>query len=278
MKYLVYCLGVALVMLLLAWQVIPASHDRPWQDGFSRLPQVTVSSSSIAVAELRNWQYTQSGDVLKQEWMTATITPETIDRLYMVVESFGDSEAVAHTMLAFTTTDGMGYVISVEARREEGETYSALRGALWPSYEYMYVWTSERDMYANSEIYHGDPLHMYELDVTKREAWEVVKRLAEKTAALSREPRWYNTMFANCTNVLARTINELDADRLPFGVAWVLPGYTPEYLAAHELLKSDAPLESVAAEGHLSPYIKTAYIEADPRAFSVRLRELLHEN
>lgn len=191
------------------------------------------------------------------------------------MEPFSDNAAIAHTMLSFEFADGAAYVTSVEARREVGEAYQALRAALLPTHEYLWVWASERDMYANSTWYTGDDLYLYPLALTPAEARAILREVLADTASVAAQPRWYHTLAANCTNVLARTVNRTRADAVPLNIAWLLPGYADSFL--HELgyIAPGRPFETAERAAHITPLIPAAYTEEDLAAFSRRLRALM---
>jgi hypothetical protein len=267
---------IVLLLPIGAWILLEPSHDRTWRESFSVLPSVSFSGDSVTVRNIRNWSYSRDGDALERAYLDATMQRETIDRMYFVLEPFGTYDGIAHTMIAFTLSDGTGYVVSIEARREVGETYHALKAAVWPTYEYMYVWATERDMYANSKYVTEDELYWYELNLTQEQKWSVVRALAKETNRLETQPRWYNTLFANCTNVLARKLNEHTRSSLPWDISWVLPGYSAEYLYAQGLFQGD-DLSALKRNGYVTPHIDRAYGEPTPHAFSLKLRAIVSD-
>jgi hypothetical protein len=62
-----------------------------------------------------------------------------------------------------------------------------------------------------------------------------------QTAALSREPRWYNTLTSNCTNVIIETANQISPGFLPFDKSFVLTGLADDYLISRGVLAISAP-------------------------------------
>jgi len=275
MKKVLKLFIIGMLVLVVVWLVSSPSHDRNWGEGQSRLPTVTFSDDEFTITNVRNWSYTTDGVPIQKEWDTVTIRKDDLDSAYFLIEPFSKWRAVAHTMIAFTLTDGSGYVISVESRREEGEKYNAIKGGLLPVYEYLFVWSTERDVYGETIYFSEDELYWYKLELSEENKWIVVEALAEETQKLAEEPRWYSTLFANCTNVLASVLNKKTDNALPFNIAWVLPGYSPSYLYKQGLFDDTQTLEELKESGRLSPVIPEAYRETDPQAFSKRLRDLL---
>lgn len=258
--------------LYLNWQLASASHDRDWQGAYSRLPKVTKQNGRFHVADIRNWDYAADGAIARQDWISRDIDPDTLEQAYFLVEPFGAVEAIAHTMMAFSFADGSAYVASIEARREKGEAYSAAKAAVLPNFEYMFVWTTERDMYGNSEFYAGDQLYLYPLAIPLQQQKAVLTAMLDETAEIEKAPRWYNTLFSNCTNVLARTVNKLDAGAVPYDIAWFLPGYSDEFLYQEGFLAQDDSFEAANRKAHISPLIRKLYGVEDPVEFSQALR------
>ncbi len=257
--------------LVLNWHLARPSHERDWRADYSRLPSVTEQDGLYRVANTRNWDYAEDGSVTREEWIEAEIDPDTLAQTYFLVEPFSGAQAIAHTMLVFTFTDGSAYVASIEARREVGEAYTAAKAAVLPIFEYMFVWTTERDMYGNSEFMAGDALYRYALDIPLAQQKSVLKAMLAETAEIEAQPRWYNTLFSNCTNVLARTVNKIAADAVPLNKAWFLTGYADEFLYEQGFISNARSFEDTHAAAHISGVIRELYDIAEPRAFSQAL-------
>jgi hypothetical protein len=59
-------------------------------------------------------------------------------------------------------------------------------------------------------------------------------------------PKFYNTLTANCTNVIWMH-TRLNPGQLPFSWKILLSGYTSEYLYEQERLNADLPFEDARA-------------------------------
>lgn len=276
MKRFLLLLPVLLVAgLALNWVLTPASHNRNWRADYSRLPSVTEADGIYRVANVRDWDYGRDGSVTREAWITAEIDPATLTQVYFLVEPFGGVDAIAHTMLSFSFADGSAYVASIEARREVGEAYSAPKAAILPIFEYMFVWTTERDMFGNSEFMAGDALYRYPLDIPPQQQRAVLEAVLAETAEIEAQPRWYNTLFSNCTNVLARTVNKISPDAVPFDKAWFLTGYADEFLYDLGFISNALSFEDTHAAAHISPLIGEIYDIVEPNDFSRTFQERL---
>lgn len=271
--YLGIAVAVIAMTLYLPWQVLLPRHDRDWRADHSRLPLVSAGDGTAVIRNIRNWDYAPDGSVAREAWINATLVSDELEQAYFVVEPFTGSDAIAHTMLSFRFRDGKTYVASVEARREEGEAYNAPLAAVLPVFEYFFVWTTERDMFGNSEFWAGDQLYMYPLSIPIEQQRAVLEAMLRESEELVRHPRWYNTLFSNCTNVLARAVNRTRRGSVPFSKAWVLTGYADDFLYEQGMLADMGGFEATQERAFISPLVRELYGIKDPAAFSVALRE-----
>lgn len=254
------------------WQIAAPSHVRNWQLLYASLPKVSEDSGRYTVSNIRDWTYAADGPPTPS-WTEATLDPAELERVWFIVEPFGEIKAIAHTMLSFEFADGSAYVASVEARREVGEGYGGLKAGILPMHEYMFIWATERDMFANSTFYTGDDLYMYPLELSPEAARAVLVAMLEETDDLSRRPRWYNTFLSNCTNVLAHAVNDRTAGAVPWDPSWYLPGYAAEFLHQQGYIAPDSDFASLEARSHITPHVLSVYGDGAPSGFSRRLRQ-----
>lgn len=274
-KTLIWSFGLVVLTiagLWLNWQIAMPSHNRDWGPLYAVQPTVQADDGVYVVENLRNWNYGPEGET-SPVWMTARLDPEELVRVWFIEEPFGDMRAIAHTMLSFEFADGSAYVASVEARREVGEDFGGLRAGVFPIHEYLVYWTTERDMFGNSTFFTGDALYAFPLDLPPDAARAVLDGMMAETEALETVPRWYNTFFSNCTNVLARAVNGISRDMVPWDMAWYLPGYAAEFLYDQGLVAGEGTFEEFRAANHLTPRIRATYNIEDPVAFSRAIRE-----
>jgi hypothetical protein len=130
--------------------------------------------------------------------------------------------------------------VSVETRREVGEHYSLIKGAL-RGFELTHPWASERDLVERRVKYLGYSSSQYPVAQKLPNQMRYLENFLLQTAALSREPRWYNTLTSNCTNVIIETANQISPGFLPFDKSFVLTGLADDYLISRGVVASSAP-------------------------------------
>jgi len=273
--YIATILVLLLVVEFLYFFTKKPEANRAWLPEQSRTAYALDTGNLVTIFNMRDWTYGTSAPATT-EWRTVTIDPATIVRTWFLIEPFSDWEAVGHTFLSFELEDGSAYSFSVEARRETHETYSAVRGLL-REYELSYQWGTERDFVTRRLLYLDHPLRLYPLELEPAASQALFRSLIAETNALAERPRFYNTLAANCTNVLAKIVNRHYPDTLPLHHSWYLTGYADRYLMDEGLIPSAGAPEETMALYDLTP--KKEQVDAratsTPQEFSAYIRTLV---
>lgn len=253
-KKILIVLALVIIGVLIFLFTRTPSHERHWTEDHAFLPTADVTFDSVTLYTVRDWQYSEAEEPISKDWIEKIeLNPEEITKVWFVLEPFAAFKAVGHTFLSFEFENGETYSFSVEARREIGEEYSSVLGVL-PVYELMYVWGTERDFITRRLLMLNHPVYLYALELTKEETSSLFVTLAEATEELSKEPRFYNTLTANCTNMLAKIINEQYPGRIPYNIAWNMPGFSDSFLYEEGLIPTDRFFATVKADAALVPY------------------------
>ncbi len=113
------------------------------------------------------------------------------------------SDWVAHTFLLLEFTDNRVVGVSIEARQEEGETYSPFWG-LFNNYELLFSWASARDLLERRAVFLDHTVEVYPLNLSIAHEQSLLRKFLKTTSQLETTPRFYNTLFHNCTNELGK--------------------------------------------------------------------------
>jgi hypothetical protein len=199
MKRRLVVLAVLAVALLPFGYVYIFEHpsaDRDWSTDQRVLPRATLAGDKVTVHDLRNFSYRTVSDYVPH-YESRTYDLNKLDSVWFMVERFGDTPGIAHTLLSFGFGDE--YVaISVEIRKERGETYSPLKGLL-RQYELMYVVADERDVIGLRTNFRRDPVYLYPVKTTPEKMRRVFVEMITRANKLAAEPEFYNTLTNNCT-------------------------------------------------------------------------------
>jgi hypothetical protein len=250
---------ILLVAFVAAWWFIAEpSHNRNWSPEYALLPHIQwQSTSTVHIANIRDWYFTNTSIPTEQTYRNETIDLNTLKKTWFFIEPFSTWSGIGHTFFSFEFTDGRSIILSVEARKEVGEEYSGFR-SLFPTYEYMYVLTTERDMLTNTVYFAEDDVYRYPLTIPLEDQKELLRVLLESTAALVDEPRYYHLFGANCTNILARHANRAHPESVPLHYSWFLTGYADSYLYDLGYIPHDIPFAEMERQALLTPLIRSA--------------------
>lgn len=244
------CVSVFAIFILLR----EARNDREWESEVANTSSASINADgTVSIKNVRDFTY---GDysIISTEWISEVVVdPKDIVRTWFVLEPFAKWKAVGHTFLTLELADGSAYSFSVEARKEKGEEYSAFLG-LFRKYELAYTWGTERDFVTRRLLYLDHPVRMYPLNLDKEQAVKLFMGLIKKTAIVAEHPRFYNTLTANCTSVLAHIANDITPGTVPYDISWNLPGYSDQFLLKIGLINASGSFDYIKQKYDLTQY------------------------
>jgi len=263
-------LGAVLVVLLLVRAWGGPSNDRDWMVGFERLPEVTFDGDLVTIDGVRDYRWRSLDDV-DVAYDTRAYDLSTVTSMWFCLSVFNPDgwQGPAHSLLSFGFADGRYLAISVEARKEVGESYSVWKG-MARRFELMYVIGDERDLVLNRAVLRPDQVYLYPIDAPPDAIREILRDMLEGADRLREHPEFYDTLFNNCTTRLRDHVNAVVPGTIPATWEVQLPGYSDELLTSLGLIEGDLTVEEARARYD----IKTAAREAaDHPDFSRVLRE-----
>ncbi len=255
--------GVFALVLLLR----TPSHDRDWMAGHERLPRVAFDGDVATVRGVRDFRYHADGSVAEARYEDRSYDLSRLDSVWYGISQISAFQGIAHTFLSFGFSDGNYLSVSIEARREVGESYGPLRGLL-RNYEVIYVLGDERDVIGLRSHVQRLPVRLYRIAVAPEDGARLLRALLTEADAVIRSPRFYNTLVDNCTTGIAKYATPMPAWRRLLDYRIVLPGYSDRLVAALGLLAGDAPL----AEARRRAWIDPERVPLAGDGFSARLR------
>jgi hypothetical protein len=267
---------VAVLFAILRFNFKEPRDDRNWEPEFASLTTFEdLGGGRWRLNNLRHWTWGKSGPEDKT-WGDRIVDENAVTALWYYVQPFGGWDGIAHTFVVFElagndgeTADYIG--VSVEARRETGEAYSAPAG-VFRAYELTYLWASEKDLLTRRAVYLPDELYGYRLNVSPQTARAALRHFIDRTNNLAARPRFYNTLFSNCTNELAKTVNGGGEDIIPYHYSFVLTGFADRYLHRLGFLgEKSREFAAIRRAGHLNAIVR-ASAGASEKAFSRAIR------
>ena len=226
------------------------SNERVWHAQQRRVPRVTVRGPLVEVRNVRDFVYRSESD-FDERYVDRTYDLRRLDSAWYVVSRFGGVPGLAHAFLSF----GFGgeYVaLSVEARKERGESYSPLLGLL-NSYELMYVAGSERDLIGVRTHVWKEEVTLYPVRATPDRLRQVFLAMLLRAERLAAEPEFYDTFFNSCNSNIVRHVNAIAPGTVGFDLRTVLPGFSDRVAWELGLIDSSLPLERVREVYRVDP-------------------------
>ncbi len=258
-----------LLALMPGCAVLAPSNNRDWSPDQAVLPYAELGPRYARLRNIRYCQYRTTDDYTVH-YYDKTFDLQQLDSLDFIVIPFRGMPQLAHTMLSFGF-GGRDYVcVSVEIRREKGETYAPLKGML-RQFELMYVVGDERDLIKLRTNYRLDDVYVYRVRATPEQIRAMFTDVMNRVNKLAVAPEFYNTLTNNCTNNIVRHINRLAPNRVPWDLRILLPGRSDEYAYELGLLDTDVSFEETKLRARIN-YLANRYASAED--FSQKIRQL----
>ena len=257
--------GIAGVVAWLAAQ--RPSNDRHWRTDQDRVADATFAGDTVRIRNVRNFHWI-SADSGEPRWDNRTYDLGQLNSVWYVVVPFINAGAVAHTFVSFGFADLQYVAISVEARKEVGETYDALAG-LFRRYELMYVVADERDVLAVRTNHRPDSVFLYRVHTTPERARALFVSMLQMADSLRTHPAFYNSLIRNCTSTIAQHVNSLVPGRVPFSYKILLPGYADRLAYDIGLFGDDLPFPELRRRAFVNDRGRRI---GDSPDFAVRIR------
>ncbi len=238
-KVIIFAVLSVIIICLLIILLRQPSHDRDWREEIAVMPEITGQGPAYTIDRVRDWTYT-TDNITQTTYHEGQYNIDDLVGTWLMVEPFGGSDAIAHTLILFEFQDESLLAITIEARKEKGEIYSALRGA-FNTYELVYLWAEARDVLTRRARYLDHEIYVYPISLSDAQRRTFFQALVEETNQLAKTPRFYNTLFSNCTNELAKTAG------LKWNSAFITTGYAPQHLFKVGMIAGKADGHSFAA-------------------------------
>jgi uncharacterized protein DUF4105 len=256
------CVAAAIVLLVLLRR---PSNARDWSPDQKVLATATVRGDIVEIRNVRNFRYRSETDYTPA-YETRTYDLRKLDSVWFVVERFG-AAGMAHTFLSFGF--GEEYVaISIEIRKEKGESFSPLKGML-REYELMYVIGDERDLIGLRTNYRHDVVYLYPVRTTREKMRRVFLDMVQRADKLAAQPEFYNTLTNNCTTNIVRHVNTISPKKIPFSYKVLLPAYSDRLAMDLGLIELVGSPEQTREKYRIDLKAQKSAID---EAFSSRLR------
>jgi len=237
------------------WLGIPADNDRLWQADVRELAHASTDGDFVTVHNIRNFTYRSEFDYTSS-YYDKTFNLNNLEGVDLfAVYWMGPS--IAHMIMSFDFGENNHLAISIEARKEEGEGYSTIKG-FFKQYELIYIVADERDILGLRTHYRKDTpeqLYRYRLKGPKENVKRLFIEYIDTINTLYKAPAFYNTLLANCTNVIWLH-SRVNKEHLPFSWKILISGYVPEYLYESGRLDQKFSFNKLREQAFINPLVE----------------------
>jgi hypothetical protein len=244
------------------------SNDRDWNDDQKILPTATIEDNFITINNIRNFTYASTTSYSKN-YYNKTFDLNTIESVWYIVEPFEGIPGSAHTFLSFEFENNNFLAISIEIRKEKGETFNPIKG-LFNRYELTYVVANENDVIKLRTNYRKDLVYLYKTTSNKEKTRALFLDMIYRINTLKNNPEFYNTVTNNCTTNIIKHINTIAPKRIPvFSIESIFPEYSDRLAYNLGLLSTSLSLEETRKVNLIN---SLALRYADDEKFSEKIR------
>jgi hypothetical protein len=248
------------------WLAIPPRSDRDWTPDVARAARVRILGSRVTIENVRNFGYRSETD-FDERWETRSFDLDRLLGVDLYLSHWG-SPHIAHTIASWEFEDAPPLAISIETRKEKGESYSALRG-FFRQYELYYVVANERDLVRLRTDVRGEDVYLYRVRMPLERARAVLLDYLEEIDRLAERPKWYNALTHNCTTTI-RYHSMRVAGRNPWDWRILANGHLDELMYERGTIDTSLPLAELRARSAISARARAL---GNPPDYSARIRE-----
>ncbi|MBL0709012.1 MAG: DUF4105 domain-containing protein [Sulfurimonas sp.] len=262
---------VFLAVWLFWYKSIEPSNERDWQRDVAVLSYATRENNLVKFHNIRNFKYITEYEY-KISYYDETFDINKLNGIDFIT-TYWMGKNIAHTFLSFSFSDNKHLAISVEARKEMGASYSALRGFFKDS-ELIYVVADERDLIGlRTNIRKNPPeyVYMYQIDAKLKDKQKIFLSYVEKINELQKRPKYYNTLTRNCTTSIWSN-SLVNYPNLKINWEIFLTGYSANYLYDNKLLKSHGlSFKELKRNSFINPLVDDKPIDS---SYSIDIRSI----
>jgi hypothetical protein len=254
----------AFVLVLAWWLTLKPSNDRDWQPDVAQTAWAEIDGDHVTIHNVRNCDYRTEGDYT-EHWETRSYDLSQLRGMDIFFTYWG-SPWIAHPIVSFQFGDHDYIAMSIETRKEVGESYSAIRG-FFRYYELIYTVSDERDVVRlRTNFRKGEETYLFHTLATPERAQTTFLNYLNKINRIRNRPEWYNALTNNCTTNIAALAGEPQWD-------WrvLLNGHADRMLYERgDLATGNLPFAQFKEQAHINDAARAAGDAAD---FSRRIRE-----
>ncbi|MGO4439821.1 Lnb N-terminal periplasmic domain-containing protein [Rhizobium sp. RAF56] len=246
--------AVAFAGVLIWWSTIKPPLVADWAGDVARQVTGTLDGDTITLANVRNFAWKADGSYAEQ-WETRTYDLRQLKSLDLIMSYWAGPE-MAHMILSFGFQGDKYLAWSIEVRRRVGGEFSPLAD-LFKSNPLVIVAADERDVVRVRSNVRGEDVQLFRMNVPPENAARLFLQYVADANDLAEHPRFYNSLFTNCTTTAARMMRAVGAT-FPLDWRLVANGYLPEFAYDRNALDTRVAFDELKARAHIDANARKA--------------------
>jgi hypothetical protein len=244
------------------------SNNRQWSPELARLAQADLNGNKVTIHNIRDchWKTLKEFDV---SYYDKTFDLKKLRSVDFIVVPFNETPSLGHTMLSFGFEGDDYLAVSIEIRKELGETFNPVAG-FFRQYEIIYVVANERDVIQRRVNCDLSDVYVYRSTATSQQARSLFVDVMHRVNKLAKEPEFYDTLTNNCTTNIRSHVNHLQPHEVPYDYRVLLPGHSDKLAFDLGLIERHGSFEETKLHARVN---YQAYLHRDDSDFSRLIRQ-----
>lgn len=209
------------------------SRNDIWQLWHNILTKIWYDKDTLLFENIRDMDHINQ----KEIYLNQEVDIKKLKDIYLISTPFWFRNLISHLMLEFVFEDEESIVLSVEARRKPWEKFSSKKW-LFPHYWLIYIWGTPNDLIWLRKDIRKDITYRYKLIFSQEEKIFWLNYFIQKTNDLIIKPRFYHSLFKNCTTSLWEILKYKKDKKFHFHYSIILSGRIDAYLYSLWIIES----------------------------------------